>query len=520
MKAALPANEAERLQALRSYHVLDTLEEQAFDDLTRLAAELCGTPIALISLVDDERQWFKSRVGLQATQTPREHAFCAHAILRPEEVLLVPDATSDPRFADNPLVTDAPGIRFYAGAPLVTPGGHALGTLCVIDKTPRALPSAKVETLAGLARLVVAQLELHRLAQQLDEDRERLALALAGSRLAMFDWDVASGRVQLSEQWSAMLGGPSAETHTRIDALRALVHPDDAAALGDRVRTLLEGRVDYYDVEHRVRDGRGGWTWIRSRAKVTARDAAGRALRILGTNSDISERKRLEQMKADFISVASHELRTPLTSLAVSLNLLREGSGGTLPEQARAFVDIACENSDRLVALVNDLLDMERIDSGRLEVQAERVELEPLLQEAVRLHAAYAERLGVRYVATSEPQAAVVADRERCMQVLANLLSNAAKFSPPGSEVRIEACRQAGVVRISVIDRGRGIAPEFRARIFEKFAQAESGDARRKGGSGLGLAITKGLVEAMGGRIGFDSESGRGTTFWVELPAA
>lgn len=520
MKAALPANEAERLTVLRSYRVLDTVGAQAFDDLTRLAAELCGTPIALISLVDGERQWFKSRVGLQVTQTPREHAFCAHAILRPEEVMLVPDATSDPRFAGNPLVTGAPGIRFYAGAPLVTPGGHALGTLCVIDNTPRALPAAKVETLAALARLVVAQLELHRLAQRLEEDHERLALALAGSRLAMFDWDVASGRIQLSEQWADMVGGPPAETHTRVDALRALVHPEDVPALDQAVRALLDGGVEYYDVQHRVRDGRGGWTWIRSRAKVMARDEHGRAQRILGTNVDISERKRLEQLKADFISVASHELRTPLTSLAVSLNLLREGSGGALPEQALAFVDIACDNSDRLIALVNDLLDMERLDSGRLEVQAERVELEPFLREAIQLHAAYAERFGVRYLAACEPQAAVLADRERLMQVVANLLSNAAKFSAPHSEVRLEARRQVDLVRVSVIDSGRGIPPEFRARIFEKFAQAESGDARRKGGTGLGLAISKGLVEAMRGRIGFDSEPGRGTTFWIDLPAA
>jgi GAF domain-containing protein len=171
MKAKLPKNEARRLEVLWQYDVLDTVPEEMFDDLADLAAQICDTPIGLISLVDENRQWFKARVGMTNQETARDISFCAHAILG-NDVFVVPDATKDARFKHNPLVTAKPKIRFYAGAPLITPDGYAMGSLCVMDKVPRTLTLQQKQSLKALARHVITQLELRRHAAELHRTRE------------------------------------------------------------------------------------------------------------------------------------------------------------------------------------------------------------------------------------------------------------------------------------------------------------------------------------------------------------
>jgi PAS domain S-box-containing protein len=357
-----------------------------------------------------------------------------------------------------------------------------------------------------------------RMTVELRESREVLSLALDGSNLALFDCNLRTGAVHLSERWQAMLGYPERMTETTTAALESIVHPDDLPRLRSKLGDVLRGGIEFYDVEHRVRHREGYWVWIRSHARVVERDEENRALRITGTNADISERKQMDRLKDEFIATVNHELRTPLTALVGSLGLLQEESG-TLPPTAATFLDMANKNADRLASLVNDILDIEKIEAGMVELKLEDVPLEPFLASALEINAGYAERYHTRYqLETPVPAATIQTDRDRLLQVLTNLLSNAAKFSPPGETVSVSAEPHGGRIRISVTDRGPGVPEEFRPRIFGKFAQADTPDAAKKGGTGLGLAISKALVEAMNGRIGYESRVGAGATFYIEVP--
>ncbi|HEX8539523.1 MAG TPA: ATP-binding protein, partial [Cystobacter sp.] len=234
---------------------------------------------------------------------------------------------------------------------------------------------------------------------------------------------------------------------------------------------------------------------------------------------DITDRKEVERLKNEFVSTVSHELRTPLTSIRGSLGLLEGGILGELPSQAQDMVRIARTNTERLIRLINDILDLEKMESGKLDFQLEPLELGALLAQAVEAHQGYAQECGARVeLAQEAPGARALVDGDRLLQVLANLLSNALKFSPRGERVTLRLERVGSWLRVSVEDHGPGIPESFRARIFEKFAQADGSDSRRKGGTGLGLSIARALVTQLGGTLDFVSREGAGTTFRVELP--
>jgi PAS domain S-box-containing protein len=228
--------------------------------------------------------------------------------------------------------------------------------------------------------------------------------------------------------------------------------------------------------------------------------------------TDITERKKVEQLKNEFVSTVSHELRTPLTSVAGSLGLIAGGVGGELTDRGGQLIEIARNNCDRLVRLINDMLDLEKMESGRMEFRLAPVPLGQLVEHAVEETRAYGEGLGVSFAIENGIGAeTVLADRDRLTQVITNLLSNAAKFSPKGDVVRVNMGRNEANLFVSVTDRGPGVPAEFRDRIFQKFAQADGSDNRKMGGTGLGLAIVKGIVDRLDGEVWFETETDKGT---------
>ena len=235
---------------------------------------------------------------------------------------------------------------------------------------------------------------------------------------------------------------------------------------------------------------------------------------------DMTERKQVEQMKTEFVSTVSHELRTPLTSIAGSLGLLSGGAAGALPGPAERLVKVAHTNAQRLIRLINDILDIEKIEAGSMHFDIQRVPLRPLLEQVVEANRGFAAEHDVQLqLASGADGLSVMADPDRLAQVVTNLVSNAAKFSPAGEAVEISVMPLDRQCRISVADRGSGIPEEFKARIFGKFAQADSSDTRRKGGTGLGLSIVREIVTQLGGSVSFDDRPGGGTVFHIDLPA-
>lgn len=394
-----PDNEAERQRKLDELDILDTVEELAYDDLTLLAAQICGTPVALVSLIDRDRQWFKSHHGLNVRETPRNVAYCAHAI-HSDELLIVEDATRDQRFHDNPLATGYPHVRFYAGAPLVLEHDVRLGTLCVIDHQPRTLTETQKLALAALARQVVAQLQL---------------------------------RLQLKEQ------------------------------------------------------------------------------------------ARLEQTKDDFIAMVSHEMRTPLTAINGALSLLLNEIPGALNEQTRNLVDIGHRNANRLLTIVNDILDVTKINAGKLELSFQVYNIYDLLRQALSLNQPLADRqrctLQLRSPAPEVPLR-VNCDQYRINQVLTNFISNAVKFTHPGDTIYLDVARSSDRLTVTVEDHGPGVPADRQHLLFRKFSQLKHAQGSSQPGTGLGLVICQHLIELHQGSIGFESIPEVHTRFYFSLPLA
>ncbi|WP_313500866.1 CHASE domain-containing protein [Stutzerimonas nitrititolerans] len=402
---------------------------------------------------------------------------------------------------------------FSANEGLVAILGAGISLLLFFLISSLAFRQRRAEILAGQ---MTERIRENKRALQLSE--ERLSLALKGSNDGLWDLNLAADTFYASPRTWHMLGYQPGELQLSTRLWEQVLVAEDLPRTRAQLAQTMLSRLDQFTSELRFRHKDGRTVPVLVRGYIQ-RDAQGQPLRISGTSMDLTEHKRIEQMKNDFVSTVSHELRTPLTSISGALGLINGGALGEVPPAMQQMLDIAHRNSQRLGHLINDLLDMEKIAAGKMSFDMHEHSLHQLLEEALASNQAFAAQLGVNCVLREAVDVQVWVDASRLQQVLGNFLSNAIKYTPEGGEVSLHcSVPDATHVRISVTDQGPGIAAEFRARVFEKFAQADASDSRQKGGTGLGLAITKEFIERMGGTVGFDTAEGQGTTFWCELP--
>jgi PAS domain S-box-containing protein len=785
MHALQIQDEDARLKALQQYEVLDTPPDATLDDITRLTAQICGTPMAAIALVEIDRVWFKSHVGINVTEAPRANSPCQQTI-EGDSIYEIPDASLVAEFAPKGIPLDGRYLRYYAGAPLITPEGVTVGALCVMDINRRTLDAAQLSALQILGRQVITRMEFYAKVRALERQarqRARIESALTVERnfvsavldtvgalvlvidtagrvvrfnrtcesISGYDFTELQGRpyweqlipkddfdetIALFEKirdggfpaayenrwlardgsikriaWSAtalldaqnqvafliatgidvtiqreaertlresearyrqlvegslgmvcthdmngkllsvnthaaeslgyhvseMQGQPLEKftvrdsdvgdsmarylrqmqrkgeaqgllrlsardggTHviayrnkliamegrepyvlgfgvditekiraeeklnmltrqsnsilesvgdgiygTDLDGLVTIVNPAAAEMLGYKVQELLG--QDMHALSHHTRaDGTPNPAddcmirqsllteqtirvsdevfWRKDGTSFPVEYVArpqisdGRAVGVVVAFTDVTERRALDRMKDEFISTVSHELRTPLTALRAALGLVTSGALNSRPDKMQQMVEIALGNTDRLVRLVNDVLDLERIGSGKAQLHSTMSSAEDLLRRAADLQSAEAAKAHIQFAISAEG-VSIWADPDRILQTITNLIGNAIKFSPNGGEIHLVARNLSDdEARLEVHDQGRGIPVDKLESVFERFQQVDASDSRAKGGTGLGLAICRSIVQQHGGRIWAESAPGRGASFFFTLP--
>ncbi|HEY9848236.1 MAG TPA: ATP-binding protein [Leptolyngbyaceae cyanobacterium] len=570
--APLPPNEVERLEALRRYNILDTPPEESFDRITALAARLFDVPIALISLVDEYRAWFKSCYGFDSREISRESTICSFAILS-EEILVVPDTRNDPRFACQPFAISEPGIRFYAGAPLISADGFNLGTLCLVDNKPRHdLSVEQRATLADLSAIVIDELELRlsaRKVAQLDTALIEVTQGVSAATGEAFFYSLVqhlskalgvdyavigeiAGKEQKISTLALCAGGEIVENidylllntpcEQVINQRKLCCYPHSLQMQFPGNALLTQMQAQSY-IATPLLDSTGcvlGVLGVLHRKPFDNLQLAESLLTIFATRATAElERKRAEEersrllaceqaaraeaeaanrMKDEFLAVLSHELRSPLNPiLGWSRMLLSRKVDQVTTVRALETIE---RNAKLQADLIEDLLDVSRMIRGKLSLQVYPVNLIPIIKAAIETVQLAAEAKKIRLEAVLDPSVGLLlGDANRLQQIVWNLISNAIKFTAEGGNVKITLDSTDSHAQIRVSDTGKGISADFLPYVFERFRQADSTSTRSHGGLGLGLAIVRHLVELHGGSVAVESPGeGLGATFTVKLP--
>ncbi len=565
----IPKDEASRLNELKSFEILDSNAEKQFDDITMLATKICETPIALVSLVDERRQWFKSKQGLTICETQRELAFCAHAINQ-KDIFIVEDAREDKRFIDNPLVTGDSKIIFYAGMPLRTSNGLNIGTLCVIDHKPRRLTENQIKSLRILANQVVLAIETRLKVRKLDlfsnmmVEIHYLANLKTNNLECLFEKYLSKG----SKILGLDVGIISSIKNDKYTVMQ-VVDKDNSIKIGqsfsientycaqvvehnetffhnnigqDRIMVnhpcYLNTKLESYIGTPIYLNGEIYGTLSYSSSKIkTIRfsDYEIRFVEILaqtisrkldvwyGKKDQQEARIRAEKLlkaKSIFLANMSHEIRTPLNSIIGLCDLLAISK---LDNEQKEYITTLQNSSEVLLDLVNDILDLSKIEEGELVLDYSELDFTRLFEKILDMFKRQAneKRIALKFNIDNEVDKIYKADFGRITQIVINLVGNALKFTKSGS-IEFSLAKniypdKRGNLLLKVTDTGIGIAKDKLKVIYQSFAQEEATTTRDFGGTGLGLAIVQKIATSMGGSTWVESQKGVGSTFYVTL---
>ena len=526
-----------RQKILKRYRILGTKPEEAFDEISRFAAELCETPIALISFIDDSCMWFKSHIGTELTEVDRNHSFC-NFMIRDTKLVVVPDAALDERFKHLAVVTDGPKVRFYAGVPLVSPEGVMIGSLCVLGTEPSDLSLIQCRHLERLARLTMQFLESR--VSDLGEKEEAVSreqatkmtlqtlidLAPVGISIVDADnkitaWNKASEDITewkeeevLGKSIFDALKGNAANT----DRINSQVH-EQAKNFSSELEYITKygKKVDVQISVVPIFDGEGKQAGSMG-VSVNISDIRERERRLMEVNRVLKE---ASAAKSDFLANMSHEIRTPLNGVIAMSELV---SMTSLTEDQKRMMNTVQSSANSLMTILSDILDFSKVEAGKLEVEQVSFDLKELVQQALRSIEPIAKTKNLLLNVSLPPYMGKIykGDPGRIRQVLLNLVSNAVKFTERG-EISCALSLTPAVngktsLRLEVLDSGIGMSRSQLDKLFQAFSQADASTTRRFGGTGLGLSISQGLVDLMKGEIGVESVEGQGSKFWFTLP--
>lgn len=518
-------DEARRLEILRRYNILDTLPDEVFDRIASVAANHFGTPIAIVSFVDEARQWFKAAYGLGVKETPRDIAFCTHTIAQ-EDVFEVNDATLDPLFQDNPLVCDTPHLRFYAGAPMRTRDGVALGSVAVLDREPRPpLTKTDHDFLRFLADTVVHELEIRLAATNVQAEIERRQESERRLHLALSHAPVSLGSLDadLRYTWIINPHAPMSEKDFIGKTLRDLWPGDvgeaihalavDVMASGRRrrvdVSVPLGGQMRDFDVTVDPLLEHGTFTGL----SYAAIDVTDRHKLTADLKAARDEAEAASRAKSAFLAAASHDLRQPVQALSLFARTLES----RLEHHPALDVVIRMRKSlDALQGLLASLLDISRLDAGVVEINCRNGPVVSVIGQIISDFRDRAAAKGLRFRSVGCDQWTYT-DPELLARVVSNLLDNALKYTRAGGI--LVGCRRRGdTLLLQIIDTGHGIPPDQVEAVFQEFVQLHNPGRDRTKGLGLGLSIVRRLLALLGHPLEVRSDPGRGTCFTIALP--